>query len=53
MIIGGCQLDPDASGHGYTKYREDTLKVNHGNTLPDKIKTIPPYMTAHRWIRVA
>lgn len=53
VIIGGCQLDPDASGPGYTKYREDTLKVNHGNTLPDKIKTIPPYMTAHRWIRVA
>lgn len=53
IIVGGCQIDPDAQGPGYTKYREDVLKVNQGNTTPDKIKTIPPYITAHRWIRVA
>ena len=53
IIVGGCQLDPDATGPGYTKYREDVLKVNKGNTVPDRIKTIPPFITAHRWIRVA
>lgn len=53
IIIGGCQVDPDATGPGYTKYREDVLKVNQGNTTPDKLKTLPPYITAHRWIRVA
>lgn len=53
IIVGGCQMDPDAEGPGYTKYREDTVKVNQGNTVPDKIKILPPYITAHRWIRVA
>lgn len=53
IIIGGCQVDPDATGPGYTKYREDTIKVNQGNTVPDKLKTIPPYMTVNRWIRVS
>lgn len=52
IIVGGCQLDPDATGPGYTKYREDTLKVNQGNTTPDKLNIIPPYTTVHRWIRV-
>lgn len=52
IIIGGCQLDPDAEGPGYTKYREDILAVNQGNTVPDKLRTLPPYITAHRWIRV-
>ncbi|QDH49023.1 baseplate protein [Pantoea phage Phynn] len=53
IIVGGCQLDPDAEGPGYTKYREDVLQINKGNTVPDKVKTLPPYITAHRWIRVA
>lgn len=53
IIIGGCQVDPDAEGPAYTKYREDILRVNQGNTVPDKLKTLPPYITAHRWIRVA
>lgn len=53
IIIGGCQVDPDATGPGYTKYREDVLKVNQGNTTPDKLRTLPPYITVHRWIRVA
>lgn len=52
IIVGGCQLDPDATGPGYTKYREDTLKVNQGNTTPDKLNIVPPYTTVHRWIRV-
>lgn len=52
VIVGGCQIDPDATGPGYTKYREDTLKVNQGNTTPDKLNIVPPYITVHRWIRV-
>jgi len=53
IIVGGCQLDPDAEGPGYTKYREDTLKVNQGNTAPDRLNVIQPSVTVHRWIRVA
>lgn len=52
IIIGGCQLDPDATGPGYTKYREDTLKVNDGVTSPANISIIPPMITAYVWIRV-
>ncbi|MGR2462327.1 phage baseplate protein, partial [Salmonella enterica] len=37
IIIGGCQVDPDASGPGYTKYVESVLAVNKGNTSPGNI----------------
>jgi len=53
IIVGGCQLDPDASGPGYTKYREDFLKVNDGNVSPANINTLPPIITAYKWVRVA
>ncbi|QPI17857.1 baseplate wedge subunit and tail pin [Pectobacterium phage POP12] len=53
IVVGGCELDPDAQGPGYTKYREDVLKVNQGNTVPDRLGVLPPFVTVHRWIRVA
>lgn len=53
IIIGGCQLDPDADGPGYTKYREDTLKVNDGNTSPADVNILPPYITTYTWLRIA
>lgn len=52
VIVGGCQVDPDAIGPAYTKYREDTVKVNQGNVNPSLMGVLPPYRTVHRWIRV-
>lgn len=52
IIIGGCQLDPDAQGPGYTKYIEAPLKVNDGVT-PSDISILPPLITAYVWVRVA
>lgn len=53
VIIGGCQVDPDATGPAFTKYREDTVKVNAGNTDPSMMGILPPYRTVYRWLRVA
>lgn len=53
IIIGGCQLDPDAEGPGYTKYREGTLTVNEGNTSPADVNILPPYTTTYTWLRIA
>ena len=52
IIIGGCQVDPDAVGPAFTKYREDNVKVNQGNTDPSMIGILPPYRTVYRWLRV-
>lgn len=52
IIIGGCQVDPDASGPGYTKYVESVLAVNKGNTSPGNINILPPIITAYKWVRV-
>lgn len=52
IIIGGCQVDPDAVGPAFTKYREDTIKVNKGNSDPSMMGTLPPYRTVYRWLRV-
>lgn len=52
VVIGGCQLDPDASGPGYSKYREGSITVNKGaGGLP--ISNVQPSITVYRWIRVA
>ena len=51
VVIGGCQLDPDAQGPGYSKYREDTVAVNNG-VVPNDITKIQPTITVYRWIRV-
>lgn len=53
VIIGGCQVDPDAQGPAFTKYREDIVKVNQGNVNPEQISIVPPYRTVYRWLRVA
>lgn len=52
IIIGGCQVDPDAAGPAFTKYREDIVKVNSGNADPSMMGILPPYRTVHRWLRV-
>lgn len=52
IVVGGCMIDPDSQGPGYTKYREDTLAVNNGNP-PKDIVNIQPSITVYRWIRVA
>lgn len=52
IIIGGCQVDPDSEGPGYDKYREDTITVNDNVTDPISIKTLMPYTTVYRWLRV-
>lgn len=53
VIIGGCQVDPDATGPAFTKYREDVVKVNAGNADPSMMGILPPYRTVYRWLRVA
>ncbi|APU01947.1 baseplate wedge subunit and tail pin [Aeromonas phage SW69-9] len=52
IIIGGCLIDPDASGPGYTKYIESVLAVNKGNLSPANISILPPIITAYKWVRV-
>lgn len=52
VIIGGCQVDPDATGPAFTKYREDIVKVNQGNSDPAMMGILPPYRTVYRWLRV-
>jgi len=52
VIIGGCQVDPDATGPAFTKYREDIVKVNQGNTDPSMMSILPPFRTVYRWLRV-
>ncbi|UOX40534.1 baseplate wedge subunit [Aeromonas phage GomatiRiver_11] len=52
IIIGGCQIDPDASGPGYTKYIESTVAVNKNNTSPANVGILPPIITAYKWVRV-
>ena len=51
VVIGGCQLDPDADGPGYSKYKEGTVSVN-SDVTPASIKKIQPSQTVYRWIRV-
>lgn len=51
VVIGGCQLDPDASGPGYSKYSEQILPVNKG-IAGLGITKIQPSQTVYRWIRV-
>lgn len=53
VVVGGCQFDPDSEGPGYTKYREDTLKVNDDVTNPVEFSIIQPSITVYRWLRVA
>lgn len=53
IVIGGCQLDPDASGPGYTNYKEATTSVNVDTTTPTPISVIQPSITTYRWLRVA
>lgn len=52
IIVGGCQVDPDAVGPAFTKYREDVVKVNQDNTNPAMMGILPPYRTVYRWLRV-
>ncbi|UYD57403.1 baseplate wedge protein [Aeromonas phage B614] len=52
IIVGGCLIDPDAQGPGYTKYIESILKVNKGNLSPVDINILPPLITAYKWVRV-
>ena len=53
IVIGGCQFDPDAEGPGYSKYIEDKLKVNEGITTPNVVGIVQPFVTSHKWVRVA
>lgn len=53
IIVGGCLIDPDAQGPGYTKYTEKTTSVNVDTVSPIAISTIQPSLTAYRWLRVA
>ncbi|QBX32838.1 hypothetical protein Asfd1_212 [Aeromonas phage Asfd_1] len=52
IIIGGCQVDPDATGPGYTKYIESQIAVNKNNTSPANVNILPPIITAYKWVRV-
>lgn len=51
VVIGGCQLDPDSEGPGYSKYSEQILKVNK-DVGGASISKIQPSQTVYRWIRV-
>lgn len=53
IVIGGCQFDPDAEGPGYSKYREDHVKVNEGIETPKVVGIVQPFVTSHKWVRVA
>mgnify|MGYP001329747002 CR=1 FL=1 len=53
VVVGGCQLDPDASGPGYTKYREATTSVNTSTSTPIPISVVQPSQTVYRWLRVS
>lgn len=52
VLIGQCLLDPDDSGPGYRRYREDVLKsnVNSGGV---NLSLLQPYVTVAAWLRVA
>lgn len=54
IIVGGCQLDPDAQGPAYNKYREDYASTNkaHGASGPTAVNVLSPYVTVYRWIRI-
>lgn len=50
VIIGSCQEDPD-EGPALKKYSEQNLNVNDGNTSPNDVSTVQPFITAHIWVR--
>ncbi|UKM62892.1 putative baseplate wedge subunit and tail pin [Aeromonas phage P19] len=51
VLVGGCQYDPDESGPGYKKYREDYVYTRPNETV-NPFSVIQPTTTAHRWLRV-
>ena len=54
IVVGGCQVDPDAQGPAYTKYREDKATINQAqDPQAQPVYTMPPYLIAHRWVRIA
>ncbi|AIZ02228.1 baseplate wedge subunit and tail pin [Escherichia phage vB_EcoM_VR20] len=54
IIVGGCQVDPDAQGPAYTNYREDYATINEAlDPLAQPIDTLPPYLIVYRWVRIA
>ncbi|BBI57510.1 baseplate wedge subunit and tail pin [Escherichia phage KIT01] len=54
IFVGGCLVDPDSQGPAYTKYREDKASINKAQgTTPIPVNTLPPYLTVHRWMRIA
>lgn len=52
VLIGQCLLDPDDTGPGYRRYREDQLKsnVNAGGV---NLSLLQPYVTIASWLRVS
>lgn len=53
IVVGGCMIDPDSQGPGYTKYRESKVTVNTGIKNPVDVNIIQPSITSYVWIRVA
>lgn len=52
IVVGACQVDPDAQGPAYTKYREDQATTNVTHTSPVGINNIQPSITVYRWLRI-
>lgn len=54
IVVGGCMVDPDASGPAYTKYREDQATINKlFDPVGQPVDTMPPYLVVHRWMRIS